>query len=186
MEPQWLLPTIKFKWGIGHDGKFPAPIIFSTMFKSLIATMFATKCLPIQAVCNNGVTIPKKNMSMDDPTQATEGTRTIHVYSAFTQNVMKVCQRHNQVRQVSHSEFGAIKHRRREEAIAIQLFNGEMCARNGYSYLTKCFDVKNAFYCPTHEEIAECYETCPSPYGDFFHKLCKISSLLYHVPMELL
>ena len=58
--PQWLLPNVSFKWGLGHEGKFPEPIKFQKMLRHLFATMFATESLPLQCVCNLGVTIPKK------------------------------------------------------------------------------------------------------------------------------
>ena len=60
LEAQWLLPTVAFKWGVDHEGKFPVANCFHAMFKQLMATMHVTRCLPLQAVCNLGVTIPKK------------------------------------------------------------------------------------------------------------------------------
>ena len=156
--PQWLLPNIKAKWGLGHSGLFHTPSKFHIAFKKCLAVIYHTKCLPIQAVCNSGATIPKKHMSHTSHTSAVEGTRTIHVYTGFTQCLIRVCM-HNigkeKLKVNSQNSFGAVKGKRREEAVSIQLHNMFVCKVNGWSSLTKLYDMRNAFYCVSHEKTSD-------------------------------
>ena len=59
----------------------------------------------------------------------------------------------NDVFPVAANAFGAIRQRRREEAICIQLHNRYRCSRAKISVLTRFFDVRNAFYCVDHAEF---------------------------------
>ena len=60
LNPQWVLPTVALKWGIGHTSKFETPVLFENMFEKFLSVMYNTKCLPVQAVMNVGAVIPKK------------------------------------------------------------------------------------------------------------------------------
>ena len=106
-------------------------------------------------------------MSYDDMQQVTEGTRTIHVYAPFTQNVIRTCQQWNPKAPISNFAFGAVRHRRREEAIAIQFMNIDFCQRNQITCLAKFFDVRNAFYCVQCEQTRQCMSECPAPFRYF-------------------
>ena len=140
LNANWILPTIRIKWGLGHEGMYQKPNAFCRAFQKLLAVVYNTKCLPIQAVCNVGACIPKKVMSRINVETAIEGMRTIHVYSAFTQNVLKYSQRFWNMRETqNHTALGAVKNRRREEAVAIQLHNHEFCKKMGWSVLTRFF-----------------------------------------------
>ena len=108
-------------------------------------------------------------MSHTSSRTAIDGGRTIHVYSAFTQNILKVGIKQCKVYDVkTASAFGAIRKRRREEAICIQLHNRFHCSFNNWSCLTRCFDMKNAFYCPTIVSVTEQFDHCPEPYHSYF------------------
>ena len=118
LHPQWLPPGQSFRWGIGSDQTFPSTDKWVTMFKRLMQTIHKTGCMPIPAFVNQGVTVPKKHVSAAVEDGATLATRPIHLYSPFAQCMGKAIERSVQRDNPYSSQFGAIKGRRREEAIA--------------------------------------------------------------------
>ena len=137
------------------------------MLRTLMATIKMKECLPIPSIINYGTCIPKKIKSLSNPREATDTVRTIHMYNAFTQNFMKTlesrCYRQRPV--PSHCAFGAIAHRRREEAVLIQMLNSSKCAEYGLSSITKLYDVRNAFYGVAHDDMEEWYEETADPFA---------------------
>ena len=77
--PQWILPTLKVKWGLGHDGLYDKAGEIKHVFKKLLSVVYNTECLPVQSACNIGCNLPKKNMSHTAPSTAVGGIRTIHL-----------------------------------------------------------------------------------------------------------
>ena len=103
-----MLHHIRLKWGLGHSGLFPEAKQFAGAFKKLLSVLLFTKCLPVQAVMNSWAPIPK-NMSHVSQCSAVEGGRTIHVYSAFSQNMLKVAKRRWGMGTHANNAFGAVK-----------------------------------------------------------------------------
>jgi len=191
LNPQWILPTLKVKWGLGHDGLYDKAIQFKHMFKQLLSVVYNTECLPVQSVCNIGCSLPKKNMSHTSHSTAVEGVRTIHLYSSFIQHMLKVGMRHHNElpNEISPTMFGAVKKRRREEAIAIQLHNMEFAKQMGWSSLTRLYDMRNAFYCFPHQVVNKAFSQCRDPFRKYFDQVvsntisivkCQDSTLIVH------
>eukprot|EP00973_Karenia_brevis_P066031 9177891-Karenia_brevis.AAC.1 len=91
----------------------------------MIKNLFATICvrsLPVSAIINEGVDIPKKVASIDHKTSVCNVSRSIHLYPSFTQGFVRAYEKFKTgIRPSPHySAFGAIRGRRREEAILIQ------------------------------------------------------------------
>eukprot|EP00973_Karenia_brevis_P015667 2144074-Karenia_brevis.AAC.1 len=120
--------------------------------------MFATRCPPIQAIVNVGIRIPKKHLSVEQPEQVCDMQRTIHLFPAFTQGLLRAGN-HQTIRDKPYEfQFGAIPGKQREEAILIQMLNRHKCAENGLCFMSRFFDVANDFYCCNHEQLVEWHQ----------------------------
>ncbi len=122
LEPQSLVFGYKYPFGLGCEG-FKEPKGFQAMVKKLLATIYATECLPIQCV----IPYPKKYTSAMEEPQVCDMERTIHMYSAFTQNLGKAISASGETFEPPMFGFGAIPKKRREEAICIQLHSQWRC-----------------------------------------------------------
>ena len=68
------------------------------------------------------------------------------------------------------AQFGAIKGRRREEAVVVQLQNQFLCKRAGISCMSKFFDVRNAFYCVVFGGLQKFYGQCKNDFARSFYE----------------
>ena len=151
LEPQWLNPGYKYQFGLGCEG-FTEPTSLQKWIRKLLAVIYATERLPIQCVISYGASLPKRYVSAVEEAQVCDMERTIHMYSAFTQNLGKAISVYGDPFDPPTFGFGAIKKQRREEAICIQLHNQWRCWENKATYICKMYDVKNAFYSITFED----------------------------------
>ena len=76
--------------------------------------------------------------------------RSIHMYAALAQAIGKAIQDGVNLPVPHYSAFGAIKGRRRDEALGIHMINMYKAKSNILSCVTDLFDVRNAFYCVQH------------------------------------
>ena len=113
--PEWLIPGYTPKWGVGHERKFQPPTKFQIRIQRLFDTINSVKCIPGQGVVNTTCFIPKKFVNMIQHDSVCDSQRAIHVYSAFSQNLVKAVQSFNPKDVVPPARsFGAEKHRQRE------------------------------------------------------------------------
>ena len=151
LEPQWLKPFYEPKWGLGNDKKFEESIHFTSMTKALLSTIWFTNCLPINSVFNLACVILKKVKSQLDPNDVGSVTRSIHCYNAFTQGLLKALKKDAKVPKAKDFCFGAVRGRRREEAIALHMHTLQRANHHKLSCSLKMYDVINAFYCAPFE-----------------------------------
>ena len=159
--PQWLTPNFKFRWGVGSDQKFPEITQWHVRMRHLFETIGATLCLPLSVITNYGCHVPKKYVATCSPEEYLESSRSIHVYAPLIQNLGKASMKMMSTPYVpNYNLFCAVKGKRRDEAIGVQLLNQYHCSNAGLTWATSLYDVKNAFYCVPHGLLQSWYDRC--------------------------
>ena len=84
----------------------------------------------------------------------------------FLRTYRNVCRK--KLPNVELSALGAVKHKQREEAIAIQLHIMHRSSSVGVSHMSQLLDLTNAYYCPEFnllDEHFECFKHTENNFG---------------------
>eukprot|EP00973_Karenia_brevis_P054859 7626610-Karenia_brevis.AAC.1 len=136
----------------------------------LIKTFSCVFDMEKQAVTNFGAAVPKKYIFTTSAQSYLDSSRSIHMYPAFTQAFGKACTYMRGERQVHDDEFGAVRGRRREEGICVQLHTQHRAQANHMSWLTNMYDVKNAFYCVTTDMLRQWWHSVDNAFISNMYK----------------
>ena len=125
MEPNWHAPGYTSPTGIGHSGEYGNTTKIGQQIRRLFGMMKHKCTLPVHAILNQMVTLSKKVAVELRGESLLDTKRPIHMYSPFSQAVARTIEKSTKRTPPRGNAYGAVKNKRREEAISIQSVNRE-------------------------------------------------------------
>ena len=148
------------RWGVGSTRTYSYPQDLKGRVFKLCEAIRRSQCLPAQFCTSLGFRVHTKSLPHIDDSGAVSDCRIVHSFCSFNKFYMKMASNSAGWSKPFISAYGAVRGRRREETIQIQLLTGWRLKTCGVSSLLKLYDVKNAFPSPTFESIRGTLDTC--------------------------
>ena len=138
--------------GLGHNRRYECPTEVSSRIIQMLSLIRLHRSVPPPMNASESFDVHKKTSSHLDETNICSDVRTVHAFGPFP----KWLYRHlyssgKDDERAPHFAFGAVKGRRREEAIASQCILMERCHTGGLSTMMRLYGVKNAICSVEHD-----------------------------------
>ena len=125
MEPNWHAPGYTPPTGIGHSLEYGDTTKISQQIRKLFGMLKHKSTLPMHAMLNQMVTLPKKVAVELKGKKLLDTKRPMHMYSPFSQAIARTIESSTKRKPPRGNAYGAVRNKRREEAILLQSVNRE-------------------------------------------------------------
>ena len=158
LHPDKVVSVLPF--GLGHNRKYERPTEATSRVIQMLSLIRLHRSVPPLMNASESFNVHKKASSHLDETNICSDVRTVHAFGPFPKWLYRHLYSSGKDSGCApHFAFGAVKGRRREEAIASQCILMERCHTRGLSTMMRLYDVRNAFCSVDHDVFGECLTT---------------------------